>query len=455
MKPLGYIVGACLAAILLTACGGAHDATTPVGGNGQPAVPSGVRPSAQLATVYEFQGPPSDGGSPFGSLTLGSDGNFYGTTFLGGVGARLRHDIGTVFEITPAGVERVLHTFQGGADGAAPEAGVTEGSGGVLYGVTQNGGGSAACAGGCGIVYALVPNGSDYTEHVLHAFQGGSDGAVPLASVLLDGQGNIYGTTIFGGGASCTSGSVVVGCGTVFKLTPNGSSYSESVLYAFQGGSDGAFAAGSLIRDRFGRLYGATEFGGGTSCTLPPNPAGCGIAFMISSKGHESILYRFQGGTGDGSVPRSALLPLKGFQRLVGATLRGGSAGCNCGTVYELKRSSSGYAEKVLYNFGGYATDAIRPGDQEGLVADAQGNIFGTGNGGGAACFCGAVFELSPSVSGYTERVLASFKGGDGSFPHDGVTSDGNGQLYGATYQAGLRVHGCAHGCGTIFRVTP
>ena len=454
MKRL-HLVATIVAVTLLAACGSTHDSSGG-GANGLPAILGGAKPPTTLTTVYEFQGPPIDGGNPFGALLLGSDGNFYGTTNSAGVGQQLRHDDGAVFQVTPGGTERVLYTFRGGTDGAGAEAGVTAGSGGVLYGATDYGDGSVACAGGCGTVFDLIPNGSNYTEHVLYAFQGGSDGANPLGNVLVGSGGNIYGTTALGGGTSCTLGSTVVGCGVVYKLTPSGSGYTEKVLHAFQGGNDGAFPADALIRDSFGRLYGTTQYGGTTGCNVPSNPAGCGIAFMLAPNGQETVLYRFQGGSADGGNPRSALLPLKGFQRLVGTAARGGSTGCSCGTVFELRRGNHGYTETTLYNFGASATDGIRPSDQNGLVADAQGNIFGTTvGGGGAACHCGAIFEISPSPSGYTEKVLDSFKGGDGSFPHASLTQDASGQLYGVTFNAGLRVHGCGSGCGTVFRAAP
>lgn len=442
-----------LAIAFITACSGARDSSG--AGNGLPMLPSGAKPSAQTTTTYKFQGPPTDAGGPFGALLLGSDGNLYGTSNEGGIGSL---DDGSVFEVTPSGTERVIYTFLGGADGAGVEAGLTAGSGGVLYGATDYGGGASACNGGCGTVYELVPNGSNYSERILYAFQGGSDGATPIASVLVDGSGNIWGASHSGGGGPCTSTTNVTGCGTVFELTPNGSSYTERVVHAFQGGSDGAYPADSLIMDGSGRLYGTTQFGGGTSCDISPNPQGCGIVFAITPTGREVVLYHFRGGSADGNTPRSALLFLKKAQRLVGTTVHGGSTGCGgsgCGTVFELTRGSREYTEKLLYSFGGYSGDGISPSDQNGVVADAHGDIFGTTVSGGSSFGRGAVFELSPSGPGYTEKIVHSFEGGDGAYPHASVTMDASGQLYGVAFDGGLHVHGCGYSCGTVYKIVP
>ncbi len=360
--------------------------------------------------------------------------------------------------MSPSGSERVLYAFQGGADGEYPVAGVTEGSGGVLFGATQNGG-SASCGNGCGTVFALVPSGSEYTEQILHAFgTGNPDGRTPLANVLVDGHGNIYGTTIQGGGTSCEFGSYDLGCGVVYELMPNGSGYTEKLLYRFRGGNDGAYPSSSLTMDALGRIYGTTQFGGGgTSCHFS---LGCGTVFRITPNGHETVLYRFQGGS-DGANPLSGLLSLKG-KRLIGATLYGGSSVCSigCGTVFELDRSTQGYTERVIHSFGDSVNgDGALPSDQNGLVADANGNIFGTTTAGGTACSetggCGTVFELSPSGSGYSETVLHSFLRGTAPAPQAGLTLDAGGQLYGVMYNGVRRVHGCDHGCGTVFRIAP
>ncbi len=211
------------------------------------AAAGGGASAAPVETVlYSFTGSPEgpDGALPDSGLIADSSGNLYGTTVEGGASGQ-----GTVFKLSPGGIETVLHSFTGfPSDGAYPEAGLIADSSGNLYGTTVDGGASG-CFGvggvGCGVVFKLSPGG---TLTVLHSFTGGSDGATPVAGLIVDSSGNLYGTTPQGGVGSCTRG-----CGVVFKLSPNGT---ETVLYSFTGGSDGSGPAGGLITDSSGNLYG-------------------------------------------------------------------------------------------------------------------------------------------------------------------------------------------------------
>ena len=151
---------------------------------------------------------------------------------------------------------------------------------GNLYGTTTDGG-SATCGNfyGCGIVFKLSPNGSGgWTETQLYTFQGASDGANPGSGLIFDKAGNLYGTTADGGDAACNSG---YGCGTLFELTPNGSGWTENLLYKFQGGSDGAYPSSSVIFDQTGNLYGTTTEGGGNVCLVADKSVGCGVVFEL------------------------------------------------------------------------------------------------------------------------------------------------------------------------------
>jgi uncharacterized repeat protein (TIGR03803 family) len=411
-----------------------------------------VTPLAGYQILYTFQGG-TDGAEPYAGL-LAAGGEFYGTTFTGGAS----NGYGTVFQLSPSGTKTVLYTFQGGNDAANPQAGLIAGNGGVLFGNTVYGGGASLCSNGCGTVFELTPSGSGYSERVLHAFQGGSDGAGAVGSMMIDRSGALYGTTEIGGGASACSTSGVTGCGTVFKLTPSGSGYTESVLYSFQGGNDGIRPVGTLIADAHGALYGTTEYGGGVSaCTSGSGNAGCGTIFKLTRSGSgytETVLYRFQGGTTDGWLPRSALLFGTGSDSgtLYGVTVHGGTS--NAGTVYTLTSSGFGYTEHVLHSFSG--SDGYFPFDENGLYfgrCQSSRNarcLFGTTAAGGTAkCFCGTVFRLT--LSG-TEKVLHSFKGGrrtDGSDPRGSLVADAAGTLYGTTFGGGLRQG------GIIFKVSP
>lgn len=422
-------------------------------------------PLTQESVVYTFRGG-SDGGSPYAGLLFANN-KFYGTTFDGGTGPS--GGDGTVFTVSSSGTEKVLYSFQYGTDGAAPQAGVIAGEGGVLYGDTVYGGGATTCTIGCGTVFELAPKGSGYSERVLYAFQGGSDGAYPVGTLLRDKSGALYGTTVHGGSATvCAMASGAGGCGTVFKLTPSGSGYTEKVVYSFQGGSDGALPSDALIADATGALYGTTQWGGGaTACASPSGMAGCGTVFKLTPSGTgytEKVLYRFKGGTNDGQTPRGALLAGKNGS-LIGATTRGGPGGASgSGTIFELKRSGLRYTERVVYFFPNCSTcqhcceAGAVPEDEHGLYADKSGDLYGTTIAGGKAVCgsnpCGTVFRLTPSRTGYTETVLHKFQGGkDGADPRGSVVADESGTLYGTTF--GGASSKCTNGCGVVFKVSP
>ncbi len=137
-------------------------------------------------------------------MLAGTNGEFYGTTNNGG--AAPSGGDGAVFKVSATGTESIIYSFQYGTDGAGSEAGVIAGKGGVLYGVTDYGGGATFCSFGCGTVFELTPSGSGYSETVLYRFQGGNDGALPIGGLLLGTTGALYGTTAFGGGATACTG---------------------------------------------------------------------------------------------------------------------------------------------------------------------------------------------------------------------------------------------------------
>jgi uncharacterized repeat protein (TIGR03803 family) len=257
---------------------------------------------AQTLTVLHRFHRHGDGGFPYDSV-LRTAGQFYGTTSEGG-----SFGYGTVFELTPEGQERVLHSFWG-ADGRGPTGSLVRDSAGNLYGTT-----------GRGTVFKLGAAGK---LTVLYAFTGGTDGGQPEGGLLRDHAGNLYGTTTGGGDLNCQFG---LGCGVVFKIAPNGK---ETVLYAFTGGQDGVQPSGDLIRDRAGNFYGVTEFGGTSSD---------GILFEVTPSGKETVLYTFTGGA-NGQGPSGLVRDAKG--NFYGITGSGGDlSGCNgagCGLVFKLK----------------------------------------------------------------------------------------------------------------------
>jgi uncharacterized repeat protein (TIGR03803 family) len=436
-----------------------------------------AKPQAQNGpeqVLYEFLGG-NDGGNPTpnGGLIFDSSGNLYGTTLYGGGSACSFEDsagCGTAFELSPNGsggwTETVLYSFVGGSDGKVPSSGLIFDKAGNLYGTTEYGGGTGCSGAGCGAAFELSPNGSGgWTETVLYRFCSATnctDGALPQG-LIFDGSGNLYGTTSSGGQSTCFQGGQ---CGTVFELSPNGSGgWTETVLYSFEGGSDGFSPTPGLIFDRSGNLYGTTQYGGGGSCT-GTNYSGCGTAFELSPNGSggwaETLLHSFSA-AGDGSLPAAGPI-LDQAGNLYGTTQQGGTANCgNCGTVFELSPGSGDtWTESILYDFqgslGGGLTDGWDP--TAGLIFDKNGNLYGTTNyGGSEGDGYGTVFELSPNGNGgWTEGVVYGFQGGgDGSRPNAGLILDQGGNLYGTTYMGGE--DGCNVGipdstCGVAFEVS-
>ena len=390
-------------------------------------------PSAHGQTftmLHSFKGG-TDGESPVGGVVRDAAGNLYGTTEYGGGNTCFGgQSCGTVYKVDTTGKETVMHSFTGGADGAFPLAGLILDAAGNLYGTTEYGGNLACNSGvGCGTVFKMDPTGK---ETVLYSFTRGVDGAgEPFAGVIRDTAGNLYGTTAQGGPFSS---------GTVFKVDTTGK---ETVLYYFTGGwggKDGYLPSGPLIRDAAGNLYGATQLGGNYSF---------GTLFKVDSTGKETVLYRFRGGS-NGDEPVGGLIMDKAGD-LYGVT-QGGGTSYN-GTVFKLNPVGN---KTVLYNFTGGADGTLPVG---GLIADTAGNLYGTtAYGGSINCSgdgCGTVFKLDKTGK---ETVLYSFTGGaDGALPAAGLIRDAAGNLYGTAIFSGDSGSLCTivGGCGVVFKITP
>jgi uncharacterized repeat protein (TIGR03803 family) len=295
---------------------------------------------------------------------------------------------------------KVLYGFQGGKDGANPYAGVTLDSAGNLYGTTVYGGGGNCHYGtnrGCGTVFKLDTTGK---ETILRSFTGVLK--FPYGGVVLDSAGNIYGTTSQGGDPKCS-------CGAVFKLDSAGK---ETVLHTFKG-TDGANPYANLILDAAGNLYGTTA--GGTTTA--------GTVFKLDATGEETVLHNFQGGTKDGSSPYAPVI-LDAAGNLYGTTSAGGARRGGRGTVFQL---SKGGKETLLFKFGGGSNGGT---PYSGLVMDADGKLCGTTRNGGAFGYNdGVVFSLNNGK----ETVLHRFTGQDGSEPYAGLVMDSAGNSYGTT----------------------
>jgi uncharacterized repeat protein (TIGR03803 family) len=395
-------------------------------------VPAQTQQATKFTVLHTFKG--SDGALPDGQLTRDAAGNLYGTTSEGGTEVCGNYGCGTAFKLDKNGKQVWLHSFNG-KNGRQPMAGLLRDAAGNLYGTTVEGGDTTCFSLGCGTVFELDKTGK---ETVLHKFSGNPDGEMP-ESLLVENAGNLYGTTYLGGASG--------GYGTVFKLDAESK---ETILHSFaglpDGGGDGAYSYDGVIRDTAGNLYGVTFDGGAY---------GAGVVYKLDSAGKETLLYSFAGGS-DGANPDSVLL-LDSQGRLYGTTANGGNSECGgtgCGVVFELSPHTDGsWSETVFYTFCSVSNcaDGEEP-DTGPLALDAAGNLYGTTYFGGANGD-GVVFELD--VAGQ-ETVLHSFTGGaDGAGPV-GVIIDRTGSLYGTAELGGDTK--CAvdkQGCGVVFKLTP
>jgi uncharacterized repeat protein (TIGR03803 family) len=378
-----------------------------------------VDPAGRETVLYSFTGQ-AGGASPVGGAILDEAGNLYGTTESGGVSGG-----GVVYKLNPEGQETVLYSFTGHADGGSPHAGVIRDAAGNLYGTTTRGG-----ATGNGVVYKLDMAGH---ETVLCRFTGGFDGSHPVAGVIRDPAGNLYGTTMGGGS----------GYGVVFKLNPAGQ---ETVLYSFP--VDGMKAVGGVVRDPASNLYGTAT----AVRTLGYYPLG--IVYKLDAAGQGTVLYSFPHGTDGGCPFGGATLDAAG--NLYGTTVFGGLS--DFGAVYKLDAAGR---ETVLYSFPHDPGGAF---PYAGVIFDSAGNLYGTASGGGRStgnCYalngCGLIFKIDPSGR---ETTFYSFAGADGANPYSGLTGDSAGNFYGTTFYGGAGI--CAYdgtkiqgGCGVVFKLDP
>ena len=397
---------------------------------------------AQTFTVlHNFTGG-VDGKTP-DTGAVAAAGNFYGTTQAGGTNqSNCPNGCGTVFKLSLKNSNWILNTlynFTGGNDGLAPRAGLTFGPDGALYGATVNGG-NQNCDQGCGTVYQLRPGVTFcrsvlcyWNETVLYRFTAGStDGAYPSSSVAFDHSGNLYGATE-GGGNNGLNGycHYFYGCGIVYELSPSNGSWTETVLYIFQGGPDGRYPAGALALDSAGDVFGASqgpEVAGlpGSIYELTPSQSGWTKTFI----------YEFQG-TDDGSQPIGVLMDSAG--NLYGETTFGGAQGG--GVAYELSANTWNF--NLLYSLVGNPQNRAAR-----LTMDAAGNLYGTSYVGGQYGR-GTVFKLTPSMSGWSYTPLHDFTGGsDGNGPASPVVLDTQGNVYGTTLSGGT------YNSGVAFEVT-
>jgi hypothetical protein len=358
--------------------------------------------------------------------------------------------------------EKVVYSFQGGTDGATPAGGVVFDKTGNLYGATTDGG-SACPSPGCGMVFQLAPpskKGGAWTETILHGFSG-SDGSQPAGSVIVDANGNLYGTTAYGGSGTCILLGSNVGCGIVYELSPpakQGGSWTYTVLYNFQGGKDGQYPGGDLVFDGTGNLYGATVYGGGYGTCNAPYFQYCGTIFKLNppkKKGgqwKETVLHSFKGITngqqvGDGANPNGGLV-LDGKGAVYGTTYIGGyncphNSGNGCGTLFKLTPWKEGgrWTEKIMHRFKA-TSDGANPA--AGMTFDGNGYLYGTSD--------ITIFRMAPpkiESGAWRQTILYTFNS-NAYDPEAAPRFDERGNLYGTT-----NVGSGGSRRGNVFRLKP
>jgi uncharacterized repeat protein (TIGR03803 family) len=357
---------------------------------------------------------------------------------------------GTAFELRPGPTgyrEKVLYDFKGGLDGKSPWGIVSDASG-AFYGITFVGGSSGNGGNGWGTVYKLTPGTSGYTETVLYRFTGNPGGYEPIGPPVIASDGSIYGVTSFGGPHNA---------GVVFRLAPHNGAYQESDVYGFSGGADGNLPQAGLTIDKHGNIYGTTMYGGSMQgyCN-----GGCGTVFEVTpgASGYSfRVIHAFTGA--DGNLPFGTLTVNERTGAVFGTTYWGGTY--QVGTVFKLSPHGSSFSESVLHSFNGDADGFLPEGT---LLLERGGTLYGTAALGGGGCNgigCGTVFSLTPSGSGYSFHVVLAFKPPiNGAEPQQtNLIRDASGALYGTTRSGGSATTcsdggpGGAKGCGTVFKL--
>jgi len=415
-------------------------------------VPCPLLAGSTANVLYNFDDIGGVGYYPVGGLILDKAGNLYGTTSFANATGCGASGCGNIFKLMPNGdgtwTEKVLYTFcslTNCADGDQPVAALIFDAQGNLYGTTAAGGTGTGCKQGCGTVFELTPNNDGtWSEKVLYSFSNnGTDGYFPEAAVVFDAKGNLYSTTPFGGNRAYR-GCEYQGCGTVFELSPtSGGTWTETIIHRFR------FHGKNGLHGLY--PYGGVIFDQNGNLYGQTDGGGAydyqGTVYELVHRGHvwtEKVLHSFgKGNDGRGAASGLTIDP-KG--NLYGTTVFGGAYGG--GIAFKLKPMGGRWHEQILHSFSNK-----KDGSQlfDALILDASGNVYGTTASGGTYNG-GVVFELTPTANGrWKERTLLdlNFNGAYGCIPLDGVTMDSSGHLYGTGNQGGT------YGYGTVFEVTP
>jgi uncharacterized repeat protein (TIGR03803 family) len=382
---------------------------------------AGTAQAQTFEVIHSFARVPL-GFAPYGGLVQDARGDLYGTTNNGG-----GNGVGSVYKLThgqSGWIMTALVEFRhNDGNGYSPAARLTLGPDGAFYGTTAFGG-SQACGNGCGTIFRLNPTGLGRT--VIYRFSG-SDGSWPLGALSFDSAGNMYGTTETGG---------VGGNGTVFKLVRNGSQWTYSVIYNFDG-ADGWEPVAGVNVDSAGNLYGTTVAGGDSDF---------GVVYELSpSSGGWSyrVLHSFSGDYDDGGWSYAGLI-MDAAGNLYGAAMGGGTG--NSGTVFELSPSGNNWNYRTICNLTGPGN---LPGPRGSLVMDAAGNLYGATYNDGAYGQ-GSVFKVVQSNGDWACFPIHDFNSpNDGANPIGDLMKDSHGNIIGTAWSGG------PYGGGTVWEIIP
>ena len=354
--------------------------TAEYGGSGAGGVIFNLAKGAGLTDFHSFilNSGDSSGQNPMGGLLLAADGNFYGTTELSSPG------FGTIFKITPDGALTTIHTFAG-TDGSWSQAGLVKAENGDLYGTTTF---SFVFPNfGYGTIFKITTAGVLTTLHSFNL----TDGADPLAGLVQATNGNLYGTASEGGNTTCYAPK---GCGTVFKITPDGV---FTTLHIFDQ-NDGANPLAALVQASDGNLYGTTNSGGLAACNPP---YGCGTIFRITSDGVLATIHNFDGA--DGVGPSGLVQATDG--NLYGTTQYGGNTTCTngCGTIFKI--GLDGTFTSLYSDFGSGV--GFRPQPHAALLQATDGDFYGTTALGPAPSSSGdgSIFKFSVGLGPFVKTL--------------------------------------------------
>jgi len=403
---------------------------------------------AQTYTVLHAFADGTDGAIP-SPIIRDAQGNLYGTTKYGGLVSCGRDSCGTVYKVDSAGKETVLYSFEGGNNGSDPVAGLVRDAKGNLYGTTQGNG----FIGGASVIFKVDPKTGQQT--VLYVADG-PDASSLDSPLALDAQGNIYGMSPYGGDLSCGNGG---GCGTLFKLTPSGE---FTVLHSFTE-KEGRQPEGGVVFDAKGNLYGTANFGGDLNCEslgygyfVP----GCGTIYKLDRSGKFTVLHTFTG-EGNGSFPLGVIIDSAG--NLYGIAQNGGDEiphsnfEYGVGTIFKVNTSGK---FSVLFTFVPCTTPPCTEGQVRNPVfashlrRDSNGNLYGLEQSNDCAKGGGCLIRLD-TKGNLTD--LYDFEGeneGPDGFTPVGVVLGSDGDFFGSMFIGGSDGGGgCPNGCGTVFHL--